>query len=762
MDEEEARIARYRYLLQPIRDLSDHLDDDIYEILGVYLEKLRSDRERNVQGDDGELIKFNFSEAAVLLQSSFQLFAKKVDRLYDLVCEAYSGAGIKKKGKRGINAENNEETDLSRRKNDFDMKVDENALIHNSIDLKWLLDQDKRKENKVPVKVGQLRVEGERDRLVDLPISFMPTKKTAPSKHYLGFEQANDHIFIRQDELFAFSSVAFASEHAQKMTVLMNVAYLPLIDQITENLEPFRNLYGENGETNLDDIPEQDSQFQNESNDDLGGAGGFEPEQIQLDEEAPMDILPPENLADTVEGVRRATDVRATLLTQPPTVIADSSLPCDSQLDSNESRRSQRVVKKWRDRIELIDEFEPLEVKRKPLKISKTHIKRGDQQVAKRDKLIKEKLEEQGLKEQENRLGSYMTARVFSRKLTRTGSVLANLNPSLRSKQIQALNSVLYAQEKYEAKVLKQRKEEEKQRRREAQAEEREKRRSNRRSGHNESGNVGALQRVRNSLFNGTGEHPVDNFGALPDDDVPVGEESDEEEPQTAAELLAQEVDDLAGHDYVDDDPADEMDIDLPETQDDHAMPVGDLSRPNMEELAEFNECATEMEEEYALFVKEHPILDQLFEDMNNGPQTQIFKSIFSYWNKTDSGKINNKGKRQIQEWNQRIANRLAEEEQHKPFDIHSYGTDVIAAFGEGESSVGTSKTLPEVMRGSGRYEKSRFLLATLILANCNNVEISAVPPKEGEKPTNNVTLKLLSRKRHHEVFADEQKLITG
>ncbi|CAD5227790.1 unnamed protein product [Bursaphelenchus okinawaensis] len=765
MDEDEARIARYRYLLQPIRDLSEHLDDDIYEILGVYLEKLRSDRERNVQGEDGELIKFNFSEAAVLLQSSFQLFAKKVDRLYDLVCEAYSGTVTKKKGKKSGIGDSSDETDITRRKNDFDFKVDIDSLTSSSVDLKWLLEQDKKREHKVPVKVGQLRIEGERDRLVDLPISFMPTKKTVPSQHYVKFTHGNEAMSIRQDELFAFSSVAYASNEAEQMTVLMNVAYLPLINEITHSLEPFRNMV-DVPETQPEQHVESPQHVEDQPQDDYASAGGFEPEEIAPEAGMAMELPPTTTHTDisqsqAIEIGRRDTDAR-TLDPRPSTVMSGAIPACDSQIGMNESTRSKkRVVKNWREKIELMDDFEPLEVKRKPLQQSRTHIKRAEQQVEKRDKLIREQLAAKGIENQENSLGAYITARMFSRKLTKAGSALANLNPSLRSKQMQALNTVLYAQEKYEARILKQRKEAEKQRRKEIQAAEREKRLSQRRSGlMNESTGNGRNGPVRNSLFNGTEvDLPVDNFGVLPENDDDSAD-SDEEE-QTAAALLAQEVNEALGDEYVDD-PAEEVDIELPETQDEPAMPVGDLSRPNMEELAEFNECALEMEAEYAMFVKEHPILDQIMEDMHNGTQNQIFKSIYNYWNKTDSGKINNKGKRQIQEWNQRIANRLAEEESHKPFDIHSYGTDVINAFGEGENAVGSSKTMPQVLQGSDRYEKSRFLLATLILANCGNVEIKAVPPADGQPPTNNVTLKLLSRKRHHEVFADEQRLITG
>lgn len=57
-------------------------------------------------------------------------------------------------------------------------------------------------------------------------------------------------------------------------------------------------------------------------------------------------------------------------------------------------------------------------------------------------------------------MGEYINAKLFSRKLCTFGSVLENLNPSLRSRPVQALNRVLYAQEKYIKAVKLQRKHE--------------------------------------------------------------------------------------------------------------------------------------------------------------------------------------------------------------------------------------------------------------------------------------------------------------
>lgn len=76
----------------------------------------------------------------------------------------------------------------------------------------WFLQNDCRKESRDPVKVGQRRDVGKRDRFVDLPISFIPTKKSAPSVHHFQYEQNNEKIYIPQSDLFSFNAIAFSND----------------------------------------------------------------------------------------------------------------------------------------------------------------------------------------------------------------------------------------------------------------------------------------------------------------------------------------------------------------------------------------------------------------------------------------------------------------------------------------------------------------------------------------------------------------------
>jgi hypothetical protein len=92
-------------------------------------------------------------------------------------------------------------------------------MITQAIDVKWLIEQDRKREKRPPVAVGTRRDPGHRDRLVDLPISFIPTKKSAPSLHHFQYEQNNEHIYIPQSDLFSCNTIAFSDELATQVCI---------------------------------------------------------------------------------------------------------------------------------------------------------------------------------------------------------------------------------------------------------------------------------------------------------------------------------------------------------------------------------------------------------------------------------------------------------------------------------------------------------------------------------------------------------------
>ncbi|BFZ04111.1 hypothetical protein BsWGS_07150 [Bradybaena similaris] len=88
---------RFSYLLQPIRDLAKNWDVDIAHFLEEYLEDLEK---IEITFDDGATT-MNFSEAALLIQGSAGVYAKKVEYLYSLVFQVLDLVTQKKKSKSG-------------------------------------------------------------------------------------------------------------------------------------------------------------------------------------------------------------------------------------------------------------------------------------------------------------------------------------------------------------------------------------------------------------------------------------------------------------------------------------------------------------------------------------------------------------------------------------------------------------------------------------------------------------------------------------
>ncbi|XP_076040071.1 condensin-2 complex subunit H2-like isoform X2 [Oratosquilla oratoria] len=100
-----------------------------------------------------------------------------------------------------------------------------------------------------------------------------------------------------------------------------------------------------------------------------------------------------------------------------------------------------------------------------------------------------------------------------------------------------------------------------------------------------------------------------------------------------------------------------------------------------------------------------------------------------------------------VNRWKENVLPVLDEEERRKEFDIHRYGTQVLAHFPDN----GRKQTIPftSIVQGLGAKETSRLFLSCLMLANTYNVEISQ--SEEGEDVMDCMELTLLSRVRHHE-----------
>ncbi|CAL1534734.1 unnamed protein product [Lymnaea stagnalis] len=98
---------RYSNILQPIRDLAKNWDVDIAHSLEEYLEDLEKIQ---ITFDEGATT-LNFSEAALLIQGSAGVYAKKVEYLHSLVYQVLDLVTQKKKTLKKIGEDGNQDGD---------------------------------------------------------------------------------------------------------------------------------------------------------------------------------------------------------------------------------------------------------------------------------------------------------------------------------------------------------------------------------------------------------------------------------------------------------------------------------------------------------------------------------------------------------------------------------------------------------------------------------------------------------------------------
>ncbi|KAL3989358.1 hypothetical protein ACH3XW_27345 [Acanthocheilonema viteae] len=98
MAEDDELSTRYAFLLQPIRDLQKNWDIDISHLLEEFVERIRELSEQSGLDDEeiGEEDKFNFAEAAILIQGSTMVYGKKVEYVHGLARDFYEQLRDKK------------------------------------------------------------------------------------------------------------------------------------------------------------------------------------------------------------------------------------------------------------------------------------------------------------------------------------------------------------------------------------------------------------------------------------------------------------------------------------------------------------------------------------------------------------------------------------------------------------------------------------------------------------------------------------------
>ncbi|XP_043737461.1 condensin-2 complex subunit H2 isoform X1 [Cervus elaphus] len=103
--------------------------------------------------------------------------------------------------------------------------------------------------------------------------------------------------------------------------------------------------------------------------------------------------------------------------------------------------------------------------------------------------------------------------------------------------------------------------------------------------------------------------------------------------------------------------------------------------------------------------------------------------------------------KQQIRGWADAIQTLLQEQEEHVPFDIHTYGDQVVSRF----SQLNQWCPFAKLVAGQPAFEVCRSMLASLQLANDYTVEITQQPGLEAAVDT--MSLRLLTHQRAHKRF---------
>ncbi|KAK6111823.1 hypothetical protein QQG55_45165 [Brugia pahangi] len=104
MTDEDELSTRYAFLLQPVRDLQKNWDIDISHLLEEFVERIRELSDHSEQEDEeiGGGDKFNFAEAAILIQGSTMIYGKKVEYVHGLAQGFYEQLRDKKASQKRI------------------------------------------------------------------------------------------------------------------------------------------------------------------------------------------------------------------------------------------------------------------------------------------------------------------------------------------------------------------------------------------------------------------------------------------------------------------------------------------------------------------------------------------------------------------------------------------------------------------------------------------------------------------------------------
>lgn len=117
--------------------------------------------------------------------------------------------------------------------------------------------------------------------------------------------------------------------------------------------------------------------------------------------------------------------------------------------------------------------------------------------------------------------------------------------------------------------------------------------------------------------------------------------------------------------------------------------------------------------------------------------------STSRHLNATCSFELEEASRKAVRQWRAFIMPNLKKVESETEFYIHDYESEIIDPV-----QIGEKRSFEQIIKGKSQAEMARFFVTTLHLANSNNVEIS-----RNEDCSNNFTVKVVDKTRHHEML---------
>uniref|UniRef100_A0A1I8B368 Condensin complex subunit 2 n=1 Tax=Meloidogyne hapla TaxID=6305 RepID=A0A1I8B368_MELHA len=755
---------RYKFLLQPVKDLASNWDLDIAKTLEDYIRKVVEDDSTAVLvGSDGRRKVFNFAEAALLIHGTTNVYVRKIEYVHQIALNFFDE--LKEDKPKEKNKKKNAHGDQ-----DGDDQLGDDDQDTSFSYMRSLLE---RLSNKPA------------PSLPTVPIAFIPLSD---------FEKTDVPLYTRtnsKEQIGKKDDFRINSCHMYESIALLDLKHISLIEKFSETPQQTqKQTNNAQHRTNpggfvqaLEPLLERstEEEYEGEAYEDGGHIDIEIPEANGFDDENAVitgntELLDPE---EQRAARTRLDNYRSNLFQTQNSEVVNYSVELRSSTNNSELRSSVRIEAIYNN--ELLDPLEINNEKSKPFRKKANCFTDPAKQIAARNRRIERECQQKGVANERSVKG-YINTQMFRHRLKKKNVAFGQFNCFLMDQAVFSLNPLIYEEEKRRAEFQKKLT-------KERQAARREERIIARRA---------SERTVMDPVFDhpddeelhdndATLENNVNNDNGQNGDIGDYDECEDILEEIIAEELSAQVIDD--GDLPIGDIPdganlCDVLDVDDLEnslggirnmyTGFDHL--VSSKSR-NRKALAD--KLAQNMRNAY-----DDTIVEADFnpDDLPQRPPSQMdYDEIIAfhlrkYWAASEAAV--SKFSERMQLWEAKMTLALDEESQHREFDTRQYGDELLDRFdGQIGSEVDFTGMLHSIPHD---YDRSRYLLVSLILANMGNLEINVVDDENiqnGHKnggehleretsPLPNVTdhinLKLLKLERHHQIFEEEQRLLAG